>query len=418
MKKRMENASVDRIREGIDCLAQFNSTPGEGVTRIALSPEDIAGRIYIKEEMQRLRLEVREDAVGNLFGTLRGTDRTLPPVWTGSHLDTVRNGGKFDGMAGVICGLEAVRMIQENGIHLKRDLTVVAFTSEEAARYGTGCIGSRALAGMLTLEDAEHIVDDQGVSLRDTLTELKYDMAAFPRIPVKKGEVHAFVELHIEQGEVLEQNEKTIGIVHTIAAPTEMHVEVLGRQDHAGATPMDLRCDAMTATAEIILKLEELARSYENRNTVGTVGKIQAYPNVSNVIPGKVAFSIDIRSSDYAEKSELLEQLYLFFKRLELNRGVLIHTNVGCDDHPAIADQGIVSMIGQTCDALGYSHMQMASGAYHDSVMVSNFAPFGMIFLPSRDGVSHDRNEWTDYGDLAKGTNVLANVLAELGEQV
>ena len=416
-KEIIEKASAEKIQKGIDCLAQFNSTPGEGITRIALSPEDVAGRIYIKEEMVRLGLEVREDAVGNIFGTLPGSDKELAPVWTGSHLDTVHNGGKFDGMAGVICGLEAVRMLQQSDIKLKRDLTVVAFTSEEAARYGTGCIGSRALAGTLTLEDTEKIIDDEGISLKDRLIELNYDVSAFSQISVKKGDVRAFVELHIEQGEVLEQNKKTIGIVHTIAAPTEMHVEIIGRQDHAGATPMDLRCDAMTAAAEIILKLEELARGYENRNTVGTVGKIQAYPNTSNVIPGRVEFSIDIRSSEYSEKSAILEQLYLFFRKLENERGVLIHTNVGCDDRPAIADKGIVSMIQKACDDLEYSNMHMASGAYHDSVMVSDFAPFGMIFVPSRDGISHDRNEWTEYSDLAKGTNILAAVLRELGDQ-
>lgn len=407
-------ASLPNIQMRLEVLSKFNSTPGEGVTRLALSPEDMAGRLYVKNEMMSIGLEVTEDAVGNIFGTLPGKDRSLAPVWTGSHLDTVRNGGQFDGMAGVICGMEALRMIRQSNLQPLRDISVVAFTSEEAARYGMGCIGSRALAGTLRLEDAETLFDESGTSLKDQLELLGFDVGAFPSLPRKKGDVHAMVELHIEQGAVLERNGKSIGVVHTISAPTEMHVSVSGQQSHAGATPMDLRRDPMPAAATIILELESIASSYANPSTVGTVGSLQVWPNSSNVIPSKVEFSIDIRSSNFEEKSSILEKLKALFARLEKERGVSISYEIRCDDYPALASKEILEDIREACTFFDYSHMDIASGAYHDSLLVSEFAPFGMIFLPSKDGISHDRNEWTDYEDLEKGTNVLARTLWKL----
>ena len=401
MKQTLAPASVQNIRADIEALSQYNSTPGEGVTRVALTPEDLEGRNYIKKRMQIMGLEVHEDAAANLFGTLPGQDRSLSPVWTGSHLDTVLNGGAFDGMAGVVCGLEAVRLIQQAGLTPKRDLCVVAYTSEEPTRYGMGCIGSRALAGKLTYQDALTLLDGDGVPLAETLQALGHVPQELDQLRRRPGDVHASVELHIEQGEVLERSERTIGVVHTISAPTEMHMTIRGKQSHAGATPMDLRRDPMAAAAEVILELEQMARSYENPSTVATVGKLNVYPNASNVIPERVEFSVDLRSSRFEEKESMRVCLERFTETLSRRRGVEIESHVICNDHPAAAAPHIVSLIQDSCRELGCSALDMASGAYHDSMLVAEFAPFGMIFVPSRDGISHDRREWTDYADLA-----------------
>ena len=410
-------ASAQRIQADLEALGRYNSTPGEGITRVALSPEDLEGRSYIKKRMQTMGLEVSEDAAANLFGVLPGRDRTLAPVWTGSHLDTVLNGGAFDGMAGVVCPLEAIRLIQEAGITLRRDLCVVVYTSEEPTRYGMGCIGSRALAGKLTYQDALTLLDGEGVPLAETLKGLGHDPQALDRLGRRPGDVHASVELHIEQGEVLECSGRTIGVVHTISAPTEMHVTIRGKQSHAGATPMDLRRDPMAAAAEMILALERMARAYDNPSTVATVGKLNVFPNASNVIPQRVECSVDLRSSRFEEKEGLREGLNHCLARLREERGVEIDAQVICNDHPVAADPHIVSLIQDSCRALGCSQLDMASGAYHDSMLVSQFAPFGMIFVPSKGGISHDRREWTEYSDLAAGTDVLVNALWELANE-
>ena len=417
MKQQIATASPQRIQADLETLSQFNSTPGEGVTRVALSPEDLAARSYIKKRMQTMGLEVREDAAANIFGVLPGQDRSLPPVWTGSHLDTVLNGGAFDGMVGVVCGLESVHLLQQAGITPKRDLCVVVYTSEEPTRYGMGCIGSRALAGRLTTFDAKKLLDGSGVSLAQTLRTLGHNPEDLDKLKRMPGDVYASVELHIEQGEVLERAGKTIGVVHTISAPTEMHVTIRGKQSHAGATPMRLRRDPMAAAAEIILELERIARSYENPSTVATVGKLNVFPNASNVIPERVEFSVDLRSSSFEEKETMRICLEHLLPVLRGERGVEIDVNIICDDHPAVASPHIVQLIRDSCNSLEYSQMEMASGAYHDSMLISAFAPFGMIFVPSKDGISHDRREWTDYGDLAKGTDVLVRVLQALADE-
>lgn len=409
---------INRVQQRLEKLTTFNSTPElRGVTRALFTPVEIEARNYVKEEMRKTGLVVTEDAIGNIYGTLVGSEPDLPPVWTGSHIDTVVNAGMYDGMVGVIGGLEAVAQIKERGIPHKRSIVVIVFTSEEPTRFGVGCIGSRAMANMLSLEDTKNLKDDDGKTLYELLNELGYDISKFGEIVKKKGDVYASVELHIEQGEVLERMGLPIGVVETISAPTDLHVKVTGKQSHAGSTPMDIRRDAFTATCEISLKLEELARASDSVNTVGTIGKLAMHPNASNVIPGEVDFSIDIRDSDFERKSHLLSELFAFMKEVEQNRDVKVEYTILSNDQPAFSDPKIVAVLEDACKEQQIPYHKMTSGAFHDSMMVAEFAPMAMIFVPSKDGISHNPDEYTSYEDIARGISVLTQCLATLANQ-
>lgn len=340
-------SAVDNIKEMLEKLNTFNSDPENGTTRILFTPAEIGGRHYIKQEMEKAGLQVREDAIGNIFASLPGSDPDLPPVWTGSHIDTVLHAGMFDGMAGVIAGIEALRLIKASGIPHKRTIEVIVYTSEEPARFGLGCLGSRALAGCLSLEEAAELTDQEGKSLTEVLNDLGYDLAQFDQIPVKKGGVWAAVELHIEQGGVLESLGVPIGIVKTISAPTNFEITVKGEQRHAGSTPMNLRHDAFLACCEIALELEKLAVQSSSPDTVATVGKVTVLPGASNVISGHVQFSIDIRDSDYETKRKLVSELMALIKKVEDRRNVTFEIQQINDDLPTHSDDKIVTLLEQ-----------------------------------------------------------------------
>ena len=411
----LEKASVYNIKQDIEKLSEYTSTPGNGVTRVLFYEEELKGRDFIKGRMEENGLQVREDAIGNIFGRLAGTSPELPPVWTGSHIDTVLNAGMFDGTAGVIAGIEALRVIRNSGKKHKRDLEVVVYTSEEPTRFGLGCLGSRTLAGDLTLEDMRIIKDKDGNSIAHTLESLGYDLKGLKDVKRKQGEVHAAVELHVEQGAVLDSGHIKIGVVTTISAPTDMTVQVRGVQGHAGATPMDLRKDAFSAAAEIALELEGLARKAEDYSTVITIGKMDIFPGATNVIPGQVTFSIDLRSADMQEKNRIIEKFNKIIRGIETKRGVAVSFELISHEHPERADKGVIDIISGICNERKLNYKRMVSGAYHDSMFLSKFAPFGMIFVPSKNGISHHRDEWTDYEDLALGTDLLAETLSRLG---
>lgn len=414
----LEKASSQNIQADLEHLSQFNSTPGEGITRILFTDPEIKARGYIKSRMKELGFSVREDAIGNIFGKLNGTNPELSPVWTGSHIDTVLHAGRFDGMAGVVGGMEALRLIRQSGLPHARDLEVIVFTSEEPTRFGKGCLGSRTMAGDLTMEEAGKLFDKDGNSLENVLKSLGYDLNRLSGIRREKGDVYGCVELHIEQGAVLESIGVKTGIVTAISAPTDMRVRVQGTQQHAGATPMYLRRDALTASAKIILELEELARVSRDLSTVATVGVVEVHPGATNVIPGEVRFTIDLRSSDFETKNDILAKLRHSMDSLSFTRGVKISTETICHEHPVKADPHIVETIKAACTEKNLEYNLMVSGAYHDSMFVAQFAPIGMIFVPSKGGISHHQDEWTDYEDIAAGADILAETLLRLSNEV
>lgn len=410
----LQKANASNIQKWIQEINTFNSTPGAGTTRILFTEEELASRDYIKSEMKQLGLQITEDAIGNIYGTLEGSMPELAPVWTGSHIDTVPNAGMFDGMAGIVSGMESLRLIRESGIAHKRNLVVIVYTSEEPTRFGLSCLGSRAMAGVLSLEDTKKITDESGKSLYEVLGELGYRYDEYERIKRKQGEVHASVELHIEQNRHLEQERVPVGIVQGICAPTIYNVTVSGCQSHAGGTSMDDRHDAFAAASELSLALERITKESEGTYVTGTVGRVHVTPNAVNVIPGQVQMSIDIRSIDVQAKETVMERLLAETRQIETKRGVTIEMKLENDDIPLTCDEQIKDLLRQNCDQLGIKYLELISGPYHDSLFVGRFAPAAMLFVPSKDGISHSKEEWTDFEDIALGTDVLAHTLLKL----
>lgn len=413
----LQYASKENIQKMLEKLSTFNSSPEYGTTRVLFTEPELQAREYIKSEMSNVGLKVREDAIGNIFATLEGENKELPVVWTGSHIDTVLNAGNFDGMAGVVAGIEALRLIKEAKLKTKRNIEVLVYTSEEPTRFGLCCLGSRAMAGKLSLEEAKNLKDENGKSLTEVLEGLGHNLSEFDKIPVKKGDIHAAVELHIEQSGVLENLEKTIGIVKGISGPSAFNVTIKGKQSHAGGTPMLLRKDVIPACGEIIVEIEKISKESASEDTVATVGKIDILPNATNVISGEVTFSIDIRDIDDKVKQECIKKIFEFIRKVEKKRDLKIEIQTINDDVATLSDTKILETLNEVCKEHSIDSHQMISGAYHDSMMVGKFAPMAMIFVPSKDGISHSPDEWTEYEDIAKGTNVLANTLLKLSNQ-
>lgn len=412
-----QTASVKNLEQWIEELDQFNQTPGNGTTRPVFTAEDMAARSYVHKLMESVGLEVKEDNAGNLFGVLPGENPSLEPVWTGSHIDTVPNGGKYDGIAGVFAGIEALRMIKESGAPHKRSLSANVYSGEEMSRFGVCCIGSRAIAGRLHLEDLKSHSDPSGTSLYQALKDVGYDPDSFDEEFPCKTPVYASLELHIEQNDVLEKANCPVGIVTGICAPTNLIVEVFGVQSHAGGTSMTARKDAYMAAAEISLLLERLALESDSMYITGTVGEMTLEPNAANVIPGHATFSVDIRSVAIEDKDALLEKFYSGIKEIEERRKVKVTIDMMNHDKAVICDEHIVELVRQSSTGLGIPAMDIVSGPYHDSLMLGDITKVGMLFVPSKDGISHNKAEWTSIEDIAKGTDILANTLLKLANE-
>ncbi len=407
-------SDVSRIKEQLLKLDSFNSTPDFGTTRVLFTNEELAARAYMKEEMKAIGMEVFEDGCANIFGVLKGENPDLAPVWTGSHIDTVLNAGMFDGMAGVVAGMEALRLINTTKGKTLRDLVLVIYTSEEPTRFKSSCLGSRAMAGELTWEECQTLKDDEGNTLADCLNCLGHDETEFNNVKKANNEVFAAVELHIEQNNILDRNQKKLGVVKAICAPSTFAVTVHGKQSHAGGTSMSERKDAYMAACEIALKLEEYAISLASEYTTGTVGKVNVVPGAENVIPGLVEFSIDIRDIDFDNKERLINNLKIFIESLEAKRGVKVELTSLNHDHPVVCNEVLRKCLDEACRNNGQEPMELISGAYHDSLLVGRFAPVAMLFVPSKDGISHSPKEWTDFEDIALGADVLADTIYKL----
>ena len=407
-------ADQGRMERWIQEIDRFNATPGNGTTRQYLTDEDCAARDYLRGELEKLDLTVEMDCMGNLIATLPGTEPELAPVWTGSHFDTVLHGGRFDGVAGVVAGMEALRLIAQAGVPHRRNLCCVVYAAEEPARFGIGCIGSRAMAGRLSPEDMKGIHAVDGPTLYDELRARGLDPDGVANCRRRPGDVFCALELHIEQNSVLESKGLHLGIVKAICAPLNFTVTVTGTAAHAGGMPMDVRRDALAAVSEMSLALERITR--ENRLSeycTGTVGRLLVEPNAPNIIPGRVDFTVDIRDCDAASKDHLGELVRTTFAEIAARRGVGLEMTLQNNDKPVSSDPALVELLRTCCQERQVPAFELISGPFHDSLFVGSFAPIGMLFVPSRDGLSHCPQEWTDSADLKLGAEVLAAALAK-----
>lgn len=403
-------ANKERLKQHLEMLSTFTATPNEGMTRYTYSPEDINTRHYIKETMKAYGLNVREDGLGNIFGKLEGTLGDAPSVLVGSHYDSVPHGGNYDGVAGVIAGLEVAALFREQGIKPAYPLEVVAMIEEEGSRFSGGLMGSRGINGVISEEDLHTIRDKDGISVVEAMEQAGLDHT----LPKHRDPetIKAFLELHIEQGPVLEEENITIGIVEKIVGITLFEVTIEGKAGHAGTTPMDRRSDALITAAHIVSELPNLAKE-EKGGTVITTGQLNVYPNGANVIPDKVVFSIDLRSGEEASIQRVIEQIFALVQS-EQKDGIKTSVQQQLYIEPKALSKEVRSLFKKSTDKLKVSSIPMLSGAGHDAMVFSDYTEAGLIFIPSKDGLSHCPEEWSDIEHLSKGVDVLFETIKQL----
>jgi ureidoglycolate amidohydrolase len=406
--------SAGQLHERIAELATDNDDPaGGGITREIYTPTYGRALERVIAWMREAGLETRLDAVGNLYGSWAGGDAAAPRVLTGSHVDTTLNAGAYDGVLGVLGAIEAIETLRAGGTTPRRTIEVVAWAGEEP-RFGTGCVGSRCAAGDLTREDLDRLVDRDGVSMAGALTQAGFDPDALADAVVDPATVHALVELHIEQAIVLESHGEPIGIVEAIAAPHDFRLTFTGAATHAGATPMGLRRDALAGAAEAIAAVERIARASPSGTTVGTVGVVRALPGAINVVPGTVSLDVDVRDSDAIAREAVVVGIRDAARTIGAARALDVAVEEIVTDTPVTCSPEVVAASVEATEALGLSYRRMISGAYHDAMIMGRRIPVGMIFVPSRGGVSHHPDEYTAPEELDRGVAVLAGTLERL----
>jgi len=408
------SAATPSLHTRIDQLARLQSEVlGAGITREVYTPVYSEATALVADWMQKAGLETRLDAAGNLFGRWSGSDPQLPAVWTGSHFDTTLNAGAYDGVLGVLGAVAAAEQLRAAGFVPRRTIEVIGFAGEEP-RFGAGCIGSRALIGALQRSELDTMADRDGVTIATAMRTVGLDPDRIAEAQFDPAAVAAFLELHIEQGAVLEQRGIPVGVVERIAAPHQLRVTLTGEARHAGSTPMALRLDALGGAAEVILAVERLARESASGTTVGTVGTVAVEPGAVNVIPGAVTLDIDVRDVALDPREEVIRAIGAATDEISARRGLSAALRDVVFDRPAPCDPQIVATVRAVCDELGTPYLDMASGAYHDAMVLGAQVPIGMIFVPSRDGLSHHPDEYTEPAQLDLGVKVLAGTLAKL----
>jgi N-carbamoyl-L-amino-acid hydrolase len=397
-----------RLEASIEALGRIGETPGGGLNRVALTDEDRRGRDLLVGWMREAGLAVSVDQMGNIFGLRPGAEN-LPPVLMGSHADSVPTGGKYDGQLGVLCALEAIRSLNDHGVKTRHPVGMVIFTNEEGARFQPAMIGSGVMAGKIPLEDAYNARDRDGVRLVDALERIGY-LGPEPCVP---RPVRAYLELHIEQGPILEEEGIPVGVVEGIVAISWSRLTLCGVQDHAGPTPMRVRHDALVAAAEVVRGVREIARKIGG-NFVSTVGRLDVTPNITNAIPGRVTMSVDFRDPEDATVSRALGMLDRLVRDAARAEGVTYELEHYWRVPRTPFHPEVVGAVEQAARSLGCGYRRILSGAGHDAQYMAAICPTGMIFVPSRGGRSHCEEEFTSIADIEHGANTLFLAAASL----
>jgi len=400
----------ERLIRELDALGAISAEAPPVVTRVVFTEADLRGREFVKKLCREAGLAIREDAVGNTFARWRGEDADLAPVATGSHIDAIPNAGRFDGTVGVLGGLEAIRALARTGHRPRRSIELVIFTSEEPTRFGIGCLGSRLLSGLLDPVAADQYKDRDGVTLANARRTAGFD-GPLLSVRLPPGYYSAFIEMHIEQGPLLERHNVPLGVVTAIAAPASLKISVEGEGGHAGAVLMSERHDAFLAAAEIALAVEHSARSSGSPDTVATVGVCELFPGAVNSIPSGVRMDVDVRDIDEARRDSALRKIEQACQEIALRRGVQARMQLVNADPPGRCAPAVVDGLVQSSETHGLRFERMISRAYHDSLFMSRIAPAAMLFIPCRGGVSHRPDEYASPEAIAQGTLVLAEAL-------
>lgn len=400
--------SKERIKLHIEQLGEIGKTADNGVQRLALSNEDREATILVSEWMREAGLTVRHDHFGNLIGRKEGQNPCLPPIMIGSHIDSVRNGGKFDGVIGVLAGIEIVHTISEQNIVHNHPIEVVAFCEEEGSRFNDGLFGSRGMVGKIKNQDLQK-VDDNHVTRYDALKNFGFGINPdlIEQSVRNKGEVKQYYELHIEQGPYLENKNYPIGIVSGIAGPSWCNVRIIGEAGHAGTVPMSLRRDPMVGTAEIIQEIEKLCMNDPEAPTVGTVGIISAFPGGTNIIPESIEFTLDIRDIDLDRRNHVIGKIEEKIIQVCRTRGLGYEFEKNMAAVPVKCSESLIQSLTETSMELGIEAPVMVSGAGHDAMFLAEITEIGMVFVRCRNGISHNPKEWAEIDDIFTGTKLL-----------
>lgn len=406
-----------RIKEMIDKMAAFTEKEDKGFTRFSYTQVDIEAKKYIIEEMKRSNLKVSMDLLGNIFGRREGREEDLPPILIGSHMDTVKDGGKYDGIAGIIAGLEVVKVMEENNIKTKYPVEIVAFTEEEGGRFNSAFIGSRWLAGKINEDELKDILDDQNISLKEAVKSLDVLDSDIKRYKRKDNDIKAMIELHCEQGPVLENNQKSLGVVNSIIGSSSYQVDLLGQADHAGTTPMCVRKDAFYTASKIAVELNEFVKK-QKKYSVGTVGFVEIKPNAYNIVPEKVSFIMDIRSIDQKVMDDIIEYIKKYIEEVSISNNIQYRIKKNHHSYPVKLSKKVVELLINNAKKRNYDFDVMGSGAGHDTIVMAELTDSAMIFVPSKNGRSHCPEEYSSPEYIAKGADVLLDTIIELGEKV
>ncbi|MFD2116689.1 Zn-dependent hydrolase [Paenibacillus yanchengensis] len=400
--------NVNRLLATLSHINQYGANQhGKGITRLAYTPlyeEALRDFIGLCEAE---KMTVRVDAFGNMIARREGTNPKLPVVALGSHMDTVIQGGEYDGTLGVVAALEVIRSLNEEEIETIHPIELIVFACEESARFGASTLGSKAMTGLLDTYSVSNLRDKNGITIQQAFQDYSLDFQKIDKVIRKREEFKVFLELHIEQGPILEMQRKKIGIVTGIASPTRIEVRIQGKASHSGTTPMNDRQDALVAAAEIILEVEHAAKEESAFGTVGTVGVCMVQPGAMNVIPDSVHLQLEVRGTSEQSKNNVLDSLFRLFRELEERRGVVINPSVIIVERPVLLSKEVVNMLTDCSNTLDLSYIHMTSGAGHDAMSMGHLCPTGLIFIPCREGLSHHPDEYASAEDIEAGLQLL-----------
>ena len=406
-----------RFEANFNAISEFGALKGGGLTRLAFSKEDLEAREFLINLIEKNGFKLKIDNVGNIYAIYdEGCEADAKPVCVGSHIDSVPNGGFYDGTLGVMAGLEALMAIKEAGIKLKRPLWLINFSCEESSRFKTATIGSKIISGKLSQQRLHELKDEDGISLFEAMSAAGFKPQNLDEAILKENSLHAYLELHIEQGPVLERSAISVGVVSGIAAPIRFEITIQGKADHSGATPMNMRSDALLAASHIIIAANKFAKN--KKTAVATVGYAHAKPGVLNVVPGEARLGVDLRDIDKVSLEELNLELRNFVDELSRELNFSYEIRELSSDEPVKLSEHAINLLEDEAIKLGVKTLTLPSGAGHDAMNLTKLASsVGMLFIPCVDGISHNTKEAINFKDAVAATKILTNALIRLSNE-